>query len=164
MGSEHIRFLLLEQGVGAAVFNFFLNGLIAWVMFRGLETVPLWGQQGIAGDTIGTCFFLPFFTALIVTALVRRRVRAGGVAPLGWTRESHPPLGWLPVGTGRRGLVLGTICAILIGPVTLWLLVHAGVVELPFWTFVGFKASFSAVLAFIVTPIIALWAITSPAS
>ena len=80
------------------MFNFLLNGAIAWLLFRSLERVPLWGQQSIAGDTIGTCFFLPFFTALIVTPLVRRRVRAGSVAPLGVDARDHPPLGWLPAG------------------------------------------------------------------
>ena len=67
MSPGHLRFLLLEQGIGSAVVNFLLNGAIAWLVFRGVAQVPLWGQQSIAGDTIGTCFFLPFLTTLIVT-------------------------------------------------------------------------------------------------
>lgn len=161
MSRVHLRFLLLEQGVGSAVFNFLLNGVIAYLLFRSLERVPLWGQQSIVGDTIGTCFFLPFFTALIVTPLVRRRVQAGSVAALAWTRETHPPLGWLPTTTGKRGLVLGAACALIIGPLSVWLLSRVGVAELAFWPFVGFKATFAAALALLVTPIIALWAITS---
>jgi len=58
------RYLLLEQGVGAAGFNFLLNAAIAWLMFRGADVVPLWGQQSIAGDTIGTSIILPFLTCL----------------------------------------------------------------------------------------------------
>src|SRR5438874_2612083 len=97
------RYLLLEQGVGAAVFNLVLNAAIAWAMFRSVAVVPLWGQQSIMGDTIGTCFLLPLLTCLIATRLVRSHVRAGKVAALGWTRTSHPVLGWLPETPARRG-------------------------------------------------------------
>jgi len=161
MSPEHRRFLVLEQGVGSAVFNFVLNGVIAWLLFRSLERVPLWGQQSIAGDTIGTCFFLPFFTALIVTPLVRRRIRAGSVAPLGWTRETHPSLGWLPSGTTKRALVLGVICVLAVAPLSVWALGRLGVDELGFWHFVGFKATFAAALALLVTPVISIWAMTA---
>src|SRR5436190_1052786 len=101
------RYLLLEQGVGAAGFNFLLNAAIAWLMFRGADAVPLWGQQSIAGDTIGTSIILPFLTCLIATRLVRGHVRSGKVAPLGWSRDTQPWLGWLQRGTLARGLVLG---------------------------------------------------------
>src|SRR6185369_14816725 len=82
MSSTQRRYLLIEQGVGAAVFNFFVNAVIAWAMFRAHPTVPLWGQQSIMGDTIGTCFILPFLTCLIVTRLARGHVRTGKVPPL----------------------------------------------------------------------------------
>jgi|SRR5215470_7339066 len=163
MSHHHLRFLLLEQGVGSAVFNFLLNGAIAWLLFRSLERVPMWGQQSIVGDTIGTCFFLPFFTALIVTPLVRKRVQAGSIAALEWTRDSHPVLGWLPVGTAKRALVLGAICAVIVGPLSIWALSRMDVGELTFWSFVGFKAAFAAALALIVTPVISVWAMTAPA-
>ena len=163
MSHHHLRFLLLEQGVGSAVFNFLLNGAIAWLLFRSLERVPMWGQQSIVGDTIGTCFFLPFFTALIVTPLVRKRVQAGSVAALEWTRDSHPVLGWLPVGTAKRALVLGAICVVVVGPLSIWALSRMDVGELTFWSFVAFKAAFAAALALIVTPVISVWAMTAPA-
>jgi len=163
MNSAHVRFLVLEQGIGSAVFNFLLNGAIAWLLFSGLERVPLWGQQSIAGDTIGTCFFLPFFTALIVTPLVRKRVQSGSVAELEWTHETHPMLGWLPAGTAKRALVLGVVCALVVGPLSVWLLHRLEVGELTFWSFVAFKAAFAAALALIVTPVISVWAMTAPA-
>lgn len=163
MSAAHLRFLLLEQGIGAAVFNFVLNGAIAWGLFRSLERVPLWGQQSIAGDTIATCFFLPFLTTLIVTPLVRQRVRAGTIAALGWTRETHPAIGWLPSGTATRGLVLGVACALVVGLLSVWVLRRVGVAELALWPFVGFKAAFAAGLALVMTPVISLWAMALPA-
>jgi len=161
MSSAQSRYLQ-EQGIGAAVFNFVLNGLIAWLAFRGQAMVPLWGQQSIAGDTIGTCFLLPFLTCLIATRIVRGHVRAGKVAALGWTRASHPVLGWLPAGTLGRGAVLGLVCTAVVAVLTIGALAALGVGEMRLWPFLTFKATFAAVLAALVTPVVALWAIAEP--
>lgn len=163
MDPHHQRFLLLEQGIGAGLFNVALNAAIAWAMFRHLDVVPLWGQESIAGDTLGTSFFLPFFTALIVTALVRRRVRRGGLDGLPWTRESHLLLAWLPVGTIRRALALGGLCLIVVGPLTVLALHGLSIAQLDFWPFIAFKATFAGILALLVTPVISLWALAEPA-
>jgi hypothetical protein len=156
--SSSQRGYLREQGVGSGIFNFVLNGLIAWLMFRGQATVPLFGQQSIAGDTIGTCFFLPLLTCLIATRIVRGHVRAGKVAALGWSRASQPILRWLPAGTFVRGLVLAAACIAVFATLTIALLAALGVAEMSLWHFLAFKASFAALLAAIVTPVIALWA------
>ena len=163
MGPHQQRFLLLEQGIGAGLFNVALNAAIAWAMFRHLDVVPLWGQQSIAGDTLGTCFFLPFFTALIVTPLVRRRVRRGDLEALPWTRDSHPLLGWLPAGTARRALALGGLCLVAAGPPTVLALHGLSIAQLALWPFVVFKAAFAGLLALLVTPVISLWALAEPA-
>src|SRR6266403_944818 len=153
------RYLLLEQGVGAAGFNFLLNAAIAWLIFRGADVVPLWGQQSIAGDTIGTSVILPFLTCLIATRLVRGHVRSGKVAPLGWSRDTQPWIGWLPRGTLARGLALGGAGLLVFAPPVLLAHVALGVTNLDLGSFVVFKASFAAAEALVVTPLVALWAI-----
>jgi hypothetical protein len=159
MSPAQRRYLVLEQGVGAAVFNFVLNGLIAWLMFRTQAEVPLWGQQSIAGDTIGTSLLLPLITCLIVTRLARGHVRSGKVAALGWTRATHPRLGWLPSGTTARAFALGLAGMVALAPVTIVVLTFLHVAHLGLWRFILFKASFAAAAALIVTPLVALWAI-----
>jgi hypothetical protein len=154
----HKRFLLVEQGVGSVVVNLVLNALIAFLLFRGAASVPLWGQQSIAGDTIGTTFFLPLFTCLIVTPLSRRRVRAGDLAPI-----EGAPLGlqWLPERTVWRAVGLGALTAGVLAPLSLATLTLLGVAEQSFWGFVAFKAIFAAALGAVLTPLIALWAISN---
>ena len=119
MSPFHRRFIFVEQGVGAAIFNFVLNAAIAWGAFYGLARVPLWGQQSIGADTIGTAFILPFLTCLAVTRLARKRVQRGHLARLEWTRASHPVLAWLPEPTMKRALVLGLAGLVLFAPPTI---------------------------------------------
>ncbi len=163
MSRPQRRYLLLEQGLGSGVFNLFVNALIAWALFRNLAAVPLWGQQSIAGDTIATSFILPLLTCLIVTPTARRHVRRGKVAALGWTRSSHPLLHWLPAGTGSRAVVLAVLCTAVAAPLTIVALRALDVSALALGPFVAFKAVYAALLALVVTPPIALWAIAEEA-
>ncbi|HVN83806.1 MAG TPA: hypothetical protein VMW17_03080 [Candidatus Binatia bacterium] len=139
--------------------NLAINAAIAYLTFRGARTVPLWGQQSIAGDTIGTTFFLPLITCLIVTPLVGRQVRTGQV-PL--FRGKSPGFNWAPRRTLWRGVLLGLISTLVVAPVALIILATCGVAHQGFWSFVLFKAAFAAALGVLVTPLIALWAITEP--
>jgi len=128
-------------------------------MFRAADEVPLWGQQSIAADTIGTSLILPLLTCLIVTPVARRHVRAGKVAPLGWTRQSHAALAWLPRGTFARALVLGIVCMVALSPLTLLVISRLHVASMSVSRFVLFKAGFAALEALFVTPLVAIWAI-----
>jgi len=156
MSDDHRRYLIVEQGVGAALFNFLLNGVIAWALFRHLDVVPLWGDQSIAGDTIATGILLPLLTCLIVTGLVRRHVLAGNLPPL---PAAHPAVAWMPQRAFVRGLVLALLASLTLVPTTLALLATLGVEGFGFWPFVLFKAAWAAGAALIVTPLVALRAI-----
>lgn len=159
MSSPQRRYLLLEQGIGAGVVNFAINFAIAWLMFRDAATVPLWGQQSIGADTLGTAFVLPFLSTLIVTRLARVHVRRGRVAALGWSRGANGVLRWLPASTTRRALYLGVAGVVAAGLPATQILDVLGVAAMERSTFLYFKATFAAVLAMVVTPVIALWAI-----
>jgi hypothetical protein len=159
MSPTHRRYLLLEQGVGAGVVNFGLNALIAWGMFRSAESVPLWGQQSIMGDTIGTCMMLPLMTSMIVTRVAHGQISRGKMQALGWSRRSHPLLGWLPAGTAKRGLVLGALCVLVLAPLAFLYLRVLEVEQMGLGEFILFKAAFAALAGVLVTPVIALWAI-----
>jgi hypothetical protein len=156
MSHDHRRYLIVEQGVGAAIFNFLLNGLIAWGYFRHLNVVPLWGAASIAGDTMITGILLPLLTSVISTVLVQREVRGGRVRPLA---DAHPAVAWMPRSAFVRGLVLAAAVSLTLVPATLALLDAGGVSGMPFWWFILFKAGWAALAAVLVSPVVALWAI-----
>jgi hypothetical protein len=160
MSPRHRSYLLIEQGIGSGIFNVALNAAIAWLMFRGMQNVPLWGDQSIAGDTIGTAFILPLLTTLIASRIVRGHVRRGHVPALAWPVAS--PGRWMPHGLTLRGIVLGVVCLLLVGFPATQALGAAGVDEMSLGGFVAFKALFAGVLAALVTPIVARLALADP--
>lgn len=153
MSPRQRRYLILEQGIGAGVFNVVLNAVIAWAMFRRMDAVPLWGQQSIVGDTLGTSFMLPLMTTLIASRIVYGHVRAGRVTALAW------PEAWpgrrVPRPLYARGALLGALCVVVVGIPATWALAAAPVHEMSLGSFVVFKAIFAGALATVVTPLIA---------
>ena len=149
------RYLLIEHVIGAAFVNFVLNALIAWLAFRSLDIIPLWGQQSIGGDLIGTVIVLSVLTALIATRIVRWHIRLGRVARL-------EPSGFVTTPPDRlvvRGLMLAALGLVTFTPLLLAILAICGVREMELRTFVLFKGAYAAVLAALVQPVIALWAL-----
>ena len=159
LSSNQRQYLLVGQCLIPFVINFVLNGLIGLLMFRGVNPVPTWGIESSAGpDLIGTCFFLPAITCLIVTPIVRRHVRGGMVEP---TAAEDLPI-WLqpfrrPLAT--RAALFGLAGLAFIGSLVAAALLSAGPTHFGLGPFLWFKASFSAVLGGAVTPIIGIVAL-----
>jgi hypothetical protein len=151
--------------VGAAIVNFVLSALIAWLSVRSEDSVPRWAvplldKPSTIADTVGTFFILPLLTCLIFTAVARRELRHGRVSPLGWSWSPKSVLRRLPRRTFRRGLALGALCTAALGPPAVALIVIIGVDDLSVGEFVTYKAVFGVILGMIVTPIVALWALS----
>jgi hypothetical protein len=163
LSAEHRRLLVIDNGVGSAVFNFLLNGAIAWGLFRTATAVPLWGQQSVAGDTLITGFLLPFFTCLIVSRMVERRVTEGHVPRL--APAELPRAAWPRRSTLARSLFLGLAGVLLAAVPVVAALSLSGFSGFEgLWPFVGFKATFAALLAAVVTPLVGWWALVRASS
>ncbi len=153
------HYLLVEHVAGSAVFNFLINALIAWLSFRQEPAVPLWGQQSIVGDLLGTTIILPTLTCLIVTRIVRLHLRRGRIQSTGFTGAAGSLLIRLPEGAFLRGLTVGAATMAVFAPPMILALLAAGIGGLEVGTFVWFKASYAGLMGAMVQPVIALWAI-----
>lgn len=152
-------FLRNEQTIVPAIFNLALNAGLAWLLFRKHTPVPLWGDPSIAGDMLGTLFLLPFFTCLAVTPLVRHAARQGKVARLQIAPHEHRLLRLLPRSVWARAGLIGLVCTVVLGPPSILLLSALGIESLSLATAVPFKGVFAALLAALVTPLLALYAL-----
>ncbi|HET6284364.1 MAG TPA: hypothetical protein VFH73_25630 [Polyangia bacterium] len=153
------RYLLLDNGLGAAFLNLGINAAIAWAVFRHVAIVPLWGAVGIATDTVATSLILPIITCVVVTALTRWHVRAGRLPALGPGAQQNFFVRVLPQAVGRRALFSAVVSCVLLAPVTLAMLTWMKVDQLPFADFIVFKAGFAIVNGALVTPPLALAAL-----
>jgi hypothetical protein len=159
LSGPHRRFLIIDQGAVPTLFNFALNGAIAWALFRSAEHVPLWGESSLGVDLLATAFLLPFLTTLIVSAIVARHVRDGKVPPL--AREQLPNTRWFERSAMMRGLALG-VAGVVFGALPLvWVLTLAQAQPLAVSAFVTFKAAWAAMLALLVTPVVGWWALAN---
>jgi hypothetical protein len=149
------RYLLVDNCVGSFIANLLINGIIAWLLYRNATHVPLWGQSSIAGDTIATAFLLPAITCLIVTPLARGRVRSGQVAA-----AADALWRWIPRNMIVRAVIIGLAGLIVTAPLALSAFGVLGVGALSPWHFVYYKATFAALEGALVTPFLALWAIS----
>jgi hypothetical protein len=157
LSSEHRRFLWLDQGVAPVIFNFALNAGIAWLSVRTLASMPLWGSQSIAVDTIATAFILPLMTALVVTRLVGHQVAGARLSPL--PPDAPAVRLWVARSSARRGTLLGLASIVVAAIPAVALLVSLDVASFDPSSFVWFKASFAALLAGAVTPLLGWWAL-----
>ena len=161
--SEHRRWLLLNTIVIAAVVNAVLNALIAWGSAASEDEIPLLAVPFVEGpslitDTVGTFFILPFLTTLVITTTVWHELREGRIARL--SKRTVGLLARLPRTRVRRGAYFGAITALVLSPPAVLILALRDPGDVSVGDFVLFKAIFGVVLGAIVTPLIALAAMT----
>ena len=159
LSDRHRHFLRIDQGVVPAIFNVVINGVIAWAILRAHAHVPLWGEPSVGVDLLATGFLLPFLTCLIVSRLIGGQVRNGKLPPL----ESHQiaSRGWHHRSSLQRGLFLGFVGVVFASAPIVAALEIARAQPIALYSFVGFKAIWAGLLAAVLSPLIAWWALAS---
>lgn len=153
------KFLIHDQVIGGGVINGLLNALLGWLSFRHHDRVPMHGDPSIVADTIATAVLLPLIACLIVTPLVRKAIKAGKVEPL----RARSIVLWLPRLSFLRGLVLGLLTLATLAPLMLGLYLLFGVETLSVTSFVIIKALYAGVMAALISPVIALYVLSTHA-
>jgi hypothetical protein len=152
-------FLALDQIVVPALFNFAFNAAIGWLEFHNHTPLPLWGDPSMGLDILGMLFFLPAFSCLIGTPLIRRAAREGKVDWLPYAVSEHALLRRLPQSTWRRAAALGAVCTGVLGPPSVGALILFDATAWQLWDAIVFKGIYAGVLAAVVSPWLALYAL-----
>jgi len=152
--------LLIDQGAVPTLFNFLLNGLIAWFLFRSVESLSLWGEASIGIDLLVTAFLLPFLTCVIANAVATRQVRSGKIPPLPSEYRSLLS-GWFQRSSLGGGIFFGIAGVIFSATPVVLALDLAQAQAFSVSSFVIFKAVWAALLAMLVSPLIGCWALVN---
>jgi hypothetical protein len=151
--------LLIGQALGGFFLNFALNGAMGWVSFPPVPSLPLFARGNcIAGDTVGTSFFLPLTTCLILTPIVRGMLRKGAIPALDRTELPRFVRFW-PRNHIGRGALVGLISALMIAPWPLFVLSTMDVTAMTRNEDILYKAIYTAILGVMVTPLLGLRAL-----
>jgi hypothetical protein len=155
------RALLVAAAVNAAL-GVFLGRLAT----GDLENIPIWGEAlgdtSVYGDALATLFLLPAITCLLVVPAVRRDLRLGALQR---TTELGARRPWLarPRSAPRLGLALGAICLFVLGPLLALAFLLVDPSDPTAHQFVAWHTALAVGLGAIVTPLIALHAMSAPA-
>jgi hypothetical protein len=152
--NELRKFLLVQMTVGLAV-NISLNAGFGYYLFKGIDPVPLWGNPGIALDTLATAFLLPWLTVVIVAPFASIEKKKGTVERLreDLSRIRRSYLKHMPDGVFAQSMIIGIGTAVIATPVALGILYAVGIVELGYHAFILYKTTFAIVLTFPVNPV-----------
>jgi hypothetical protein len=162
--SAQRRYLVREHVAGSAIFNAVLNAVLGALAFYAFGRAPLWGNPGIALDLVSTAFFLPFLTSVIATPLIGWAVRRGKAEGLAEGALEGTLIGRLPGGPWLRGAILGGLGMLSFAPPVVGVLALGlggeGALSVP--AFALLKAVYAGLLAALITPVVALFAMRAP--
>ena len=159
LSPQQRSFILFEQILIPFVINFAFNAFDAWLVFRHFSPIPMWTLPGVALDLVSVIPGLPFLLCLITTPLVKRAARLGKVGTLPHGPSAYPLLKRLPSHNFWRACWLGTAANLLISPLLLGALLLLGFDRLSVDAYVVLKGTLCGLLAAIVSPIAALFAL-----
>jgi hypothetical protein len=157
---ENRRWIWLNALIITAVINVIINGAIDLVSIAGKGPIPFIAAPLVEPSTfwtiIGTLFLLPLLTCLLATTAVWRDIREGRLSRLTTIETSDA----LPDTRLRRGLVFGLVATIVAAPPILIVLALAGLGDLSHAAYTFWHILFAVLLGALVTPVIALCAMT----
>lgn len=157
---------MLRAVFATALINVVFNAAIAWLSVQGQDGVPTWGvplaETSLFWNAIGTLFLLPLITCVLTTTAIRHDIGAGAVEPVPWLHSAYPRTAALPAGRLARGVILGALAVLALGPLVTLALAVAGSPELGDGEFIAAQTAFAVLLGALVTPPIGLLAMADP--
>lgn len=141
MNGERIAYLRLNAIV-SAVYSFFINGMVAALIYHKADHVPT-DMVSIAIDLTLTCL-LTFSASVPFSRAGLRRNKAEGTLPTA-TRAARL-LAYLYRRPALLGVSFGLMTALILFALTAPLLSLLGVTAMPFYLYIVLKCPFAAVL------------------
>jgi hypothetical protein len=156
------KYLVHEQIIGGALVNGVINAFLGWLTFRHHPVVPIKGDPSILNDVIATSVLMPLFICVIATPLVRKAMQAGKTQALEAPSASRTMILWLPANSILRGALLALASLATCTPILLGALLVFGVHGMSVGAFATLKFFYAGILAGLVSPIVALYAMAAP--
>lgn len=150
-GSYVVKDALLIAALNAAI-----NAAYTWYLWRHAEPLRLFGPGGIAVDLATTPVVIALLSALLGTAVARRKLGDGRVA-VGPGTHAPGVLRLLPRGVIARSVTLAAAAVVLLALPLLGLLPSWGDGALTLGAAVGTKVAITVAMSLLIVPVV-IWA------
>lgn len=141
---DHTTYVRRETAV-SIVINSALSALFFWLVFGGVDPVPVWGMGNWVFDFAPQSFMIALMSTLVPGALTAKAIRAGKIAPAGSPSR-------LPGGLVKRALLLALLSAAGGTLLVALCATASGVASISAMTGLVLKVGYGALLAIVVTP------------
>ena len=142
------------------IINLILNGVIAYLIFKGRSSIPIQGKDGFGVDLFATVVLLSLMLSYIVIAIYRKDdsvTRSEFKVP-----HYHQLALWLPSRLWLAALLISVMATVTVFPATLAAFLLVDVHTLSPIHYAVFKAFWTGILAYALTPLSIAYAMQNP--
>ena len=150
------RAYLVRETVISILINAALSAAFVFIMFGGVDPVPVRGLGGAVFDFLPQTFMISLMSTLVPSALTAKRLRTGSITAL--PASMHK----LPKALLLRSVTVAVVTTIALGIAAAATFYVAGIGSLPFATLLVTKILYGALVALIVTPVVLNDALARP--
>lgn len=160
IGPEHRR-AVRQETVVSILINAILPSAIIW--FLGVAPpLTLLGEHGIVGDMLPAAGLATLAMTLVLTNIVRMRVRKGALPALNWPREERGAMRFIPQNLLLRAVTLGLLAVVLLVPSGLAVVAVLDILPLTRVGFLVFNLIYGAFVGLIMARFVVLPALADP--
>ena len=160
LGPEHRRAVRTETIVSIAI-----NSLIPAAIIWFVEAHPpqtLIGERGILASMLPAAGLATLLMTLVLTSIVRARVRKGSLPALDWPRAERGAMALIPRNLILRAVALALLALVLLVPAGLVVISLIDVLPLTKVGFLMFNLIFGAMVGLVMARFVVLPALADP--
>jgi hypothetical protein len=155
-----------RQAVRAeTVVSIAINSLVPAAIIWFLDVSPprtLFGEHGILGSMLPAAGLATLLMTLVLTNIVRARVRKRSLPALDWPKSERGAMAWIPANMILRAIALAVLALILLVPSGLVVVALINVLPLTKVGFLIFNLVYGAVVGLVMARFVVLPALADP--
>jgi hypothetical protein len=160
IGPEHRQAVRNETIVSIAINSLIPAAIIWFVEARPPQTLT--GEHGILGSMLPAAGLATLLMTLVLTTIVRFRVRKGVLPALDWPQAERGVMAWIPGNMILRAIALALLALVLLVPAGLVIVALTGVLPLTSVGFLIFNLIFGAAVGLVMARFVVLPALADP--
>ena len=160
IGPEHRQAVRNETVVSIAINSLIPSAIIWFVDASPPQTLT--GEHGILRAMIPAAGLATFLMTIVLTAIVRARVRKGALPALDWPSAERGAMVWIPQNLFLRAMVLAPLALVLLVPAGLIAVTLTGILPLTKLGFLVFNLIYGAMVGLVMARFVVLPALADP--